>query len=159
MTPMKLQHSVRYAAPPDKVYAMLTDPAFREKASWAQRATAVEVTVQGESVTIDLHQPNTDIPAFAKAIAGETSHAVQSEQWSRGTTATFSVTIPGKPGSITGTRRLVADGDGTLDTFDGEAKAKLPMIGGKVEKLIADKLTQGWDIEHGVGQAWLEGER
>ena len=33
---MKLEHSVRYDAPIADVYAMLTDPAFREKATWAQ---------------------------------------------------------------------------------------------------------------------------
>ncbi|KQY56462.1 MULTISPECIES: DUF2505 domain-containing protein [unclassified Nocardioides] len=156
---MKIQHSVRYDAPVGEVYAMLTDPAFRERASQAQEVISLDVTVEGESVNIDMVQPNTDIPSFARKFAGETSHAIQAEQWSQGTTAEFSVTIPGKPGSITGTRRLVADGDATLDTFDGEATARIPLIGGKIEKLIADKLKDGWNTEHGVGVAWLEGNR
>src|SRR3546814_12827327 len=91
--------------------------------------------------------------------SGETTHAIQAESWSDPTTADFSVTTPGKPAGITGTRRLVADGDGTLDTFEGEAKAKVPLIGGKIESLIAAKLKAGWDIENQVGTAWLEGER
>lgn len=159
MRPMKITHSVRYAAPVAEVYAMLTDPAFREKASWAQDTTDVTVTVRGESVTIDMVQPNKDIPSFAKAIAGETSQAVQAETWRGGESADFSVTLPGKPGSITGTRKLVVDGDGTLDTFVGEAKVKVPLVGGKIEKLIAEKLKDGWNIEHTVGTAWLGGDR
>lgn len=159
MRPMKITHSVRYAAPVAEVYAMLTDPIFREKASWAQDTTDVTVTVQGESVTIDMVQPNKDIPSFAKAIAGETSQAVQTETWSGGESADFSVTLPGKPGNITGTRKLVVDGDGTLDTFVGEAKVKVPLVGGKIEKLIAEKLKDGWNIEHTVGTAWLGGDR
>lgn len=156
---MKITHSVRYDAPVADVYAMLTDPAFREKASWAQDTTSVTVTVEDADVTIDLVQPNKDLPGFAKAIAGEASQAVQEESWTGGESAAFSVSIPGKPGSISGTRRLVADGDATLDTFEGEAKVNVPLVGGKIEKLIAEKLKHGWDIEHGVGTAWLEGNR
>jgi len=159
MTRMKLQHSVRYDAAPADVYAMLTDPAFREKACWAQQAESVEVQVTDGEVRIELVQPNTDLPGFARAFAGETTRAVQAETWARGESADFSVTTPGKPAGISGTRRLVADGDGTLDTFDGEARAKVPLIGGKIEKLIGDKLKEGWDTEHEVGIGWLAGER
>lgn len=156
---MKCEHTVRYDAPPEQVYAMLTDPAFREKASWAQETTSVEVSVTGGRVEIDMLQPNKDIPSFAKAIAGETTRAIQTEEWRGGTTADFKVASPGKPVSISGTRTLKADGDGTLDTFTGEAKAKVPLVGGKIEKLVVQKLTEGWDVEHNVGVAWLEGQR
>lgn len=159
MSPMKLQHSVRYDAPPAEVYAMLTDPAFREKASWAQRVESVDVAIDGGSVRIEMVQPNTDIPSFARAFAGETTRAIQEERWRDGEAADFSVSTPGKPAGITGTRRLVADGGGTLDTFEGEARAKVPLIGGRIESLIAAKLKEGWDVEHGVGTAWLGGER
>lgn len=156
---MKIQHSVRYAAPVADVYAMLTDPAFREKASWAQNATSVEVTVDGGSVCVDMVQPNTGMPSALRKFVGETIHAIQAETWSEGHLADFRLTTPGKPAGIAGIRRLIADGEGTLDTFDGEAKAKVPLIGGKIESIIATKLKDGWDTEHGVGTAWLSGER
>ncbi|WP_067429209.1 DUF2505 domain-containing protein [Nocardioides jensenii] len=156
---MKIQHSVRYDAPVADVYAMLTDPAFREKATTAQVVTKLDVSVVAGSVTIDTVRPNTDVPAFAKAVAGESTHSVQAEQWTDGTTAAFSVKMPGKPGHISGTRRLISDGQATLDTFDGEAKVSIPLVGGKIEKLIADKLTSSWNIEHSVGTQWLEGDR
>ena len=159
MRVMKCEHSVRYAAPVADVYAMLTDPAFREKASRAQGTTSVDVSITGTDVRIDMVQPNTDIPSFARAIAGESTRAVQTEKWRDGTSADFSVASPGKPVAISGTRTLVPDGDGTLDTFTGEAKAKVPLVGGKIEKLVVDKLKSSWDTEHGVGVAWLEGER
>lgn len=170
LSPMKVRHEVRYDAPPDEVYAMLTDPEFREKASFAQDATSVEVTIDGASVRIELVQPNTDIPAFARAIAGESTRAIQTEQWSRGEgtappadhRAAFKVDSPGKPIAITGTRTLVPegpDGSGTVDRFEGEAKATVPLIGGRIEKLVSAKLTEGWDKEHTAGVAWLKGER
>jgi len=159
MRGMRCEHSVRYDAPVDEVYAMLTDPAFREKASQAQGTTRVEVSVDGTEVEIDMDQPTTDVPAFARKFAGEVTRAVQTESWRDGTRADFAVASPGKPVKIFGTRTLSADGDGTLDTFTGEAKASIPLIGSKIEKLVVEKLKEGWDVEHGVGVAWLGGQR
>jgi hypothetical protein len=155
---MKLTHSVRYDASVDDVYAMLTDPAFREKATWAQGATKVNASVKGTEVRIDMVSPNEDVPAFARKIVGETINAIQAESWAD-RTAEFTITTPRVPAGITGTRRLVADGDGCLDNFEGEAKAKVPLVGGKLEQLMSDKLKNGWDTEHGVGIAWLGGDR
>jgi uncharacterized protein YndB with AHSA1/START domain len=155
---MRVTHEVRYDASPDDVYAMLTDPAFREQAAGAQGATKVDVTVEGASVRIDMVSPNTDIPAFARKVVGVSVHAIQEEEWD-GHAADFTITTPMMPASIHGRRELVADGDGCLDTFEGESKVRIPMIGGKLEKLFADKLAAGWDAEHGAGLSWLEGER
>jgi hypothetical protein len=155
---MRVTHEVRYDASVDEVYAMLTDPAFRETAARAQGATSVDVAVEDGSVRIDIVAPNTDIPAFARKVVGASVHAIQAEEWADHA-ADFSITTPKIPAGLHGRRTLVADGDGCRDTFDGEAKAHLPMIGGKLEKLLAEKLGEGWDVEHGVGVSWLEGDR
>jgi Protein of unknown function (DUF2505) len=155
---MRVTHEVRYDASPDDVYAMLTDPVFREKAAKTQGATKVEVTVDGGSVRIDMVSPNTDIPAFARKVVGVSVHAIQEEEWD-GRSADFAITTPMMPAAIRGRRELVADGDGCLDTFEGESKVRIPVIGGKLEKLFAEKLAAGWDAEHGVGVSWLEGDR
>lgn len=156
---MKLTHSVRYDAAPADVYAMLMDPAFREKAARSQGLLALAVTIEGDSVRLDMEQPTTDLPGFARKIVGESSKVVQAESWRGSDTADFSITMPPLPGGVTGTRVLRSDGDGTLDTFDGEAQIKIPLVGGKLEKLIGSKVKDGWDNEHGVGTAWLAGER
>lgn len=156
---MKLTHSVRYDAPLAKVYAMLTDPVFREKSALSQGLTDLAVAVDGDTVRVDMEQPTTDLPGFARKVVGETSKVVQTESWNGNDRADFSITMPPLPGGIEGTRVLKSDGDATLDTFDGEAQVKIPLVGGKLEKLIGGKLTAGWDNEHAVGTAWLAGER
>ena len=138
---------------------MLTDPVFREKAAVAQEATDVKVSVEGQELVLDMQASNSGLPGFAQKFAGERTHSITSELWSDGSVAQFSVSTPGKPTSITGSRRLVADGDGTLDTFEGECKAKVPLIGGKLEGIMAGQFTDGLDKEHVVGIAWLKGER
>ena len=156
---MKLTHSVRYDAPIADVYAMLTDPAFREKAALSQGLTAVDVSVDAGDVRISMQQPTTDLPGFARKVVGETSNVVQAETWNGTDSADFAITMPPLPGGIEGTRLLKADGDGTLDTFAGEAKVRIPLVGGKLENLIASKLTEGWDNEHALGVTWLAGVR
>ena len=42
--------------------------------------------------------------------------------------------------------------------FD-EAKAKVQLVGGKLEQLMSEKLKHGWATEHGVSIAWLGGDR
>ena len=37
-----------------------------------------------------------------------------------------------------------------------EIKVKVPLIGGKLEKLMAEKVAAGMDVEHDVGVAWLK---
>ena len=155
---MKLQTSVRYAASPDQVRAMLADPAFRRAVAAAQDARSADVSIEGGTVVLDMVTPNTGIPGFAKAFAGETTRSITREEWT-GDEATFSVETPGKPTSITGTRRLVAEGDATLDVFDAEVRAKVPLVGGKIENLMAAQFQDGTAKEHAVGVAWLAGDR
>jgi len=162
MSAMKFTCSVRYDASPDEVYAMLTDPAFRTKVMEAQNARSCEVSVDASSIAIDAVTPNDGIPGFAKAFAGETTRSITTEKWRESggeRVADFTVDTPGKPPSISGLRRLVADGTGTLDTFEAEAKAKVPLIGGKIENLIVSQFKDGTAKERLVGEAWLAGQR
>jgi Protein of unknown function (DUF2505) len=63
---------------------------------------------------------------------------------------------PGKPASAKGTIRLEPAGAGTREVVELEIKVKVPLIGGKLERLMAEKVAAGMDVEHGVGVAWLE---
>ena len=47
----------------------------------------------------------------------------------------------------------------TREVVELEVKVKLPLIGGKIEKLLAEKVAAGMDAEHGAGVAWLAGDR
>ena len=65
----------------------------------------VTITPNGEgiSVRIDQVQPTEGVPGFAKKFAGETTRAVQTEEWSSPAGGTISIETPGKPTSIKGT--------------------------------------------------------
>lgn len=162
MCPMKFTCSVRYDASPGDVHAMLTDPAFRTAVMTAQDARSCEVTADGAVIAIEAVTPNSNIPGFARAFAGETTRSITTERWRQdgsGWVADFTVETPGKPSSIAGTRRLIAEGVGTRDQFDAEAKVKVPLVGGRIEGLVASQFQDGTAKEHTVGLAWLAGHR
>ena len=159
MPTMKLHHEIVYDATAAEVFAMLADPAFRERSAAAMGVISADVTItsQGEGmlVRIDQVQPTEGVPSFAKKFAGETTRAVQLEDWADTRRARITIETPGKPTSISGTLTL-SEADGrTTETMDAEVKVKVPLVGGKLESLMADLVAKGMDKEHGAGVAWL----
>jgi uncharacterized protein DUF2505 len=160
---MKFRHELSYDAPPDEVYAMLASPAFRRQACAAMEVISADVQLEpdpdggeGFSLVIDQLQNTKDLPAFARTFAGESTQAIQREVWLSKESGSLSIESPGKPASATGTIRLEPAGAGTTEVVELEIKVRVPLIGGKLEKLMADKVSSGMDVEHTVGTTWLE---
>ena len=162
MCAVKFRHELTYDAPPDEVFAMLADPAFRAKVCEAQGVVSHDIdltpTATGFTLVNDQVQNTAGLPAIAKKIAGDTTRAVIEESW-EGHTGAVTITAPGKPTTATGTVRLEARGSGTVEVLELDVKVKVPVIGGKLENLMADNIRAGMDAEHAVGTAWLGGER
>jgi uncharacterized protein YndB with AHSA1/START domain len=160
---MRLRHEITYDAPLADVFAMLSDPAFRQRSAEAMGVISADVSIDakgaGISVKIDQEQPTEGVPSFARKFAGETTRAVQTEEWDSPSGGTITIATPGKPTSINGTLSLTTSGTTTTETLDVEVKVKVPLIGGKLESLMADLVAKGMDKEHAAGVAWLAGER
>lgn len=165
MTGMDFRHELRYDATAAEVFAMLADPAFRRRSAEAMGVVSADVSItpaaigEGMHVTIDQVQPTEGVPGFAKRFAGETTRVIQVEEWTSGRQATISIDTPGKPTSIAGTLDLQERDGVTTETMQAVIKVKVPLIGGKLEKLMADLVAAGIEKEHAVGTAWLRGER
>ena len=155
----RIQHDLTYDAPVAVVAAMLADPAFREEVCDYQRVISKAVTItpsgQGMEVVIDMVQPARGIPSFAQKFVGDTINIVQSESWSSPTQGDISVAIPGKPGDMKGTAVLRESGAGTVETVDLTVKVNIPLVGGKLEGLIAGLLEKALVAENTVGREWL----
>ena len=140
---------------------MLADPAFREEVCRAQNVRSVDaaVDVSGDRMTVRVEQtqPADGIPGFARKFVGEEIRIVTVEEWSDHTAAALDVQIPGKPGRMTGSLRLEPKGSTTVETIDGELTVNIPLVGGKLEKLIAELFTDAMKAEERVGRRWLGG--
>ena len=160
---MRIRHQLKYDASDHDVYAMLSDPAFRQRVCAAMDTVshdvAIDETDAGMSVRIDMVQHTHGVPGFAKKIVGDQTRIIQSEQWADTRAADLQVEIPGKPGHIRGRITLTGDASGTVEAFEGEATVSIPLVGGKLEGVIEKLFLKGMDTEQGVGAAWLGGER
>lgn len=158
-----ITHDLTYDAPPAAVYAMLTDPSFREEVCRRSGVLRQEVSVQpaggdlssGATVRIDQWQPAAGLPSFATKLVGDEIEIVQEETWTSPTEATVVVTIPGRPGDMSGQVQLVDEGGRTVEKIDMTIRVNIPLVGGKIESLVGDMLLKSLRVENTVGREYL----
>jgi hypothetical protein len=157
--PKRLTHELTYDAPMADVAEMLADTSFREEVCEFQGVKRAMVSIDsddnGMEVTIDQVQAAHGIPSFAKKFVGDEINIVQREYWSSPTEGDINVTIPGKPGEMAGTARLSESGGVTTEKVDMTVKVNLPLVGGRIEGLIADLLLKALKAENVVGRDYL----
>ena len=149
------QELVYPGATVDEVFAMLGDPAYRKAVADYQGVQDFSCSVEhpGSGMKVRLEQAHgTDrIPSFAKKLVGSEIRFIQEETWASPASGQYLVTIPGKPGDMKGTARLVQRGDDVVETVDLAVTVKMPLVGGKVEDLIAGFIGKAFAAENKVG--------
>jgi len=157
---MKFQHELTYTAGLDEVRAMLLAPGFWDTVAEATGAlsstTSVTESGSGVEVVTDEEQKVVGVPGFAKKFVGESTRAIKTTRWN-GSTASLVIDAPGKPTSMAGTVTLSSSGSATTVRYELDVKASVPLIGGKLEKLVADLTVDGFTKEAAAGAAWLAG--
>ena len=158
----KVNEELRYdGATLAQVHEMLADPVFREQVcesqGYVRHTVQIERDDQGMTVKIDQIQKAHGIPGFARKFVGEEINIIQSEDWTTSEKGNIHVAIPGKPGEMSGTAHLTEDPTGTTETVNLTVKVNIPLVGGKIEGLIADLLSKALRAEHRVGVKWLAG--
>jgi len=155
----RLDHALTYDAPVADVAAMLADPAFREevcvRTGTIRHGVSIEGSGAGMHVSIDQAQSAAGIPSFAKRLVGDEIHYVQVEEWSAVDQARVTVAIPGKPGEMAGTIALAEAAGTTTETVSMEIRVGIPLVGGKIEGMVADMLLAALRIENKVGRDYL----
>ncbi len=157
----RLSYDLSYDASLTEVGEMLMDAAFREQVCDAQHALRKSVSVGqdggGMKVVVDMVQAAQGIPGFATKFVGDEIQLVQTEWWSDIETARVEVVIPGKPGQMKGTITVRESGGTTTETVQMEIRVGIPLVGGKIESLIADLLRKALRVENAVGRQYLTG--
>jgi hypothetical protein len=163
---MRFTHELTYDADPEAVLRMLSDAGFREEVCRAVDAVDPVVSVQGSvqgsagmTVVVDQSQPARDAPSFVRRLVGDAVRIVRREAWSEPTRADMVVEVPGRPARLDGELRLEGRSGSTSQLVEGVLTVRVPMIGGKVETLVADTLHAALRAEERVGRAWLARRR
>ena len=86
---------------------------------------------------------------------GDEINIVQRETWATMDQSRIHVTIPGKPGEMSGSGRLDDSGGPTVHAVSLDIKVGIPLVGGKIEGLISDLLLKALRAENKVGIDYL----
>ncbi len=156
-----VSHRMTYDATLPEVAAMLADADFRravcDRLGVLRSEVAIEPRGEGMAVRIEQAQRADGIPSFARKLVGDEIQIVQSEAWDTAHCGDITVTIPGKPGEMSGTAVLAGNGRTTIETVDLTVRVGIPLVGGRLEGLIADLLLRALRTEEEVGREWLAG--
>lgn len=161
---MRVTAEIHYAAEPGDVFAMLTDETFQNRKLGQTGALSweVEIRAEGDSSIVSSRRvlPTDQIPDAFRALVGSQINISQTETWgpagSDGArTGTLVVELGGAPIRMNATLSLSASGAGTVELVDGELKARVPLIGGKIERSAEPAVRAAIDAEERIGQAWL----
>ena len=141
------------------MYALISDPAFREEAVAAVGGQDIEVTIEpsgdGHTVTVIQTQP-AKVPDFIKKFVGDSVKVKQTERWggpdgNGNRSAEVKFTVIGQPADMLARVDLSGQGDVSF-VVDGDLKVNVPFLGKKIEpeiaKIIAASLRS--DVEQGI---------
>jgi hypothetical protein len=157
---MKIKESFTYPdTDVESVYALISDPAFREEAVAAVGGQDIEVTIEpsgdGHTVTVIQTQP-AKVPDFIKKFVGDSVKVKQTERWGGpdgdgNRSAEVKFTVIGQPAGMLAQVDLSGEGDVSF-VIDGDLKVNVPFLGKKIEpeiaKIIAASLRS--DVEQGI---------
>jgi Protein of unknown function (DUF2505) len=155
---------IRYTAAPSAVFEMLTNKTFQDRKLSQTGALSWEVQVRlehgGASIVGRRELPTDQIPDTFKALVGQKISIVQTETWGPAEpdgsrTGTLDIEMGGAPVRMTGTLTLSATDGGTLELVDGDLKARVPLIGGRIERAVEPAVRAAIEAEERIGRAWL----
>ncbi len=170
---MHLRVELRFPAPVHDVGAMLADESFvrwRAERSGSPGGAVQQVDVAGDAagaftVAVRRTLPTDQIPAHVRSFVGGGLELRQAEAWEAehdgARRGTVSLEIAGAPVRLTGTVTLTPDGaeggapGGTVQTYEGEVRASVPLFGSAIEEAAADAVRTALAAEERAGREWL----
>lgn len=161
-TKINLEH--KFAKGVDKVWAMYGDRAFFEKKYKATGCTNIQVldykkTEKGFSITVKYDaKSDAPVPDFAKKFMGETVSVTQTDAWDAATkTGKITTEIKGAPVKVTADMKLEASGKGAVNKMVWTLSCGIPLVGGKLESILAEDVKVKSKRDEAASQTLLEG--
>jgi hypothetical protein len=141
--------SAVYPVSPDEAAALLRDPSWLEERHGAIGELDIRVVVEpvGDGFRVVLtRRKEMELPAVAKKVFGGSSQLRDDIIWRRdgdGWIYDQRVTIEGSPAEIAGRATVKREGSGCRHEVRLEVSVKMPVVGGAVERFVAEKVEGG----------------
>ena len=138
---MKKKITATYDVPPEALARMFANPDFHVRKLEEAGITRYEILnheVNGDDVSIKVsrHVP-LDAPRAVRKVIPAEVNSISNERWNAKTLRGNVSTETGIPVEISCSALISAQGSGCVVHYDWEIKAKVPLIGGALEKFIA----------------------
>ncbi|MET9271521.1 DUF2505 domain-containing protein [Kribbella sp. NPDC003557] len=163
---MDLSLATSYDASPEEVFAMITDITFQEQVFERLQARSYDVVVgdDGDDLAVQFHWQTqlSDVPVVARRFVGNTLELEQSKLWHRAgidgaRLADVDGAVTGVPVKLSGTTRIIPEGRGTTQAFDLHVTASVPVVGARLEQLVAEAVRLRLEKKFEVAWSWLSG--
>jgi hypothetical protein len=161
---MRITERLEYDAPAEAVFEMMSNPAYQERKCVESGAVRHSVTVlpqgAGTRVVVTRELPTDHLPDFAKSLVGPRLQTT--ETWNWGAPAAdgsregdLRVEVAGAPVALKASTRLAPSPHSSELTVNGDLKASIPLVGGKIEKAAAPAVVDALHSEGQTGRRWL----
>ncbi len=138
----------------ERIFASLSDPQFLVDRclELGELEAGCEIAQEGERIEISLaRKVKRDLPRFLARILDPVQTMLMTECWQPdgegGWSGDYTVEVEGHPVTITANFELYPTDDGCCYSIEHQAKAKIPLISGKVEKYVLGQATEGCTAE------------
>lgn len=147
--------SLTYDFPKDcqTVFELLTNSDFLTERSLAigETKATCDITKEGSKTIVSMHREVTrNLPSFAAKLFSAVQVLKMKEVWEpegEGFRGEYKIEIEGQPVAISATFSLQPSGSGSTYKIQHGSKAKIPLIGKKIEKFIASQTADGCTTE------------
>jgi hypothetical protein len=155
----RIEHHTTSPHSAEKVFDALVDETYlRDRLAeiGGTNAELVMFTTTAVRTSYQLRQgvPAEHLPSMAKSLLGGDLVIQRIENWAA-LAGTVEVTLGGVPGRLDGAFTITDNGSGSKLTLTGEVKVSIPLMGGKLEKLIAEQVAVLLDKESEFTSEWL----
>jgi hypothetical protein len=147
----------------DQLLKMFCDPNYHQQLQKKLGAMDLKVLEQSDDGTrfrIRMQyviKADTPLPGFAKKVLGDTSTVTQEERWDRSSKrGEVQIEVKGVPAKISAKTALTDTTGGCTKKFDWEVNVKIPLLGGKIEELVAGDIQRKNPIDAAATRALLE---
>ncbi|PSL54954.1 uncharacterized protein DUF2505 [Saccharothrix carnea] len=158
----RIEHRTTSRWPARDVYAALVDQTYlrdrlAELGGTDPELVAFTTTDQSTSYQLKQGVPADKLPSVARGLLGGDLVIDRAESWTEaGHAGTVEVTLNGVPGRLDGTITLADTAAGGSElTLTGQVKVGIPLMGGKLEALIAEQVALLLDKESEFTAEWL----
>jgi hypothetical protein len=154
---MDISSHLDFAAPPDEVYAMMTDQRYLEEVCVASDSISYHVSAASSTTQTSRTLPAPDSAArFTGPQLTVNDQIVWGDPSSDGSrSGTVTMTVLGQPVTFKGGIRLSPGGRGSVVDVRGDLKVAIPLLGRKLEEAAAPAVMAGYRTQQEVGDRWL----